>query len=93
MKTELTPEDLAKAIQFLKDSSIPEDAVCLNRLVGWLNAPRLDQALADKARKEGFFPPILEVGYTFHDGVNTKTYRGGGVWETTLVHVNRGSNE
>ena len=40
MKTELTPEDLAKAIQFLKDNAIPSEEVSLGRLVGWLNAPR-----------------------------------------------------
>lgn len=40
-KTELTPEDLSKAIQFLKDNSINPDEVSLDRLVGWLNAPRL----------------------------------------------------
>ncbi len=43
MKTEPTPEDLAKAIQFLKDNAISTDEVDLNRLVGWLNAPRLDK--------------------------------------------------
>jgi hypothetical protein len=51
MKTELTPQDLAKAIQFLKDNSIREDAVSLDRLVGWLNAPRLDQGLVDKYKR------------------------------------------
>jgi len=40
MKNELTPEDLSKAIQFLKDNAINHDEVSLDRLVRWINAPR-----------------------------------------------------
>jgi hypothetical protein len=43
-KTELTTEDLTKAIQFLKDNAIPPEEVDLSRLVGWLNAPRFDKS-------------------------------------------------
>jgi hypothetical protein len=46
-KTELAPEDLSKAIQFLKDNAISPDEVSLDRLVGWINAPR------DKPRYKG----------------------------------------
>jgi len=54
MKAELTPEDLAKAIQFMKDHSIRDDEIRLDRLVRWLNAPRIDQGLIDEAKKKGF---------------------------------------
>jgi hypothetical protein len=39
MSSSLSPQDLSKAIQFLKDNAIRPEAVSLERLVGWLNNP------------------------------------------------------
>jgi len=90
MKTELTPEDLAKAIQFMKDNSIREGDVCLNRLIGWISAPRIDKELIEKGERTY---PELKIGDVVDDGVNKRVYRGNGVWVTTLVHDGREPHE
>lgn len=38
-KTELTTEDLSKAIQFMKDHCIGSDEITLDRLMGWIKRP------------------------------------------------------
>lgn len=88
-KTELTPKDLAKAIQFLKNNAIPSEEIDLGRLVGWLNEHR------DKPRYKGIVvaeinPKDLRVDIYSNSSIPSAKYKCG-VDNIRITHLPTGT--
>lgn len=63
IKTEITKEDLSKAIQFLKDNSISSDEISLSRLIGWINNRNISRKLFDNINESDSNNPISKRIY------------------------------
>ncbi len=84
-KSDLTPEDLANAIEGLK-----KDIMRMKLQISELSKPKV----GSKEWLESFEQrPEPEIGDTVHYGVNKKIYRGNGVWDTILLYDSQEFNK